>query len=69
MQKNCYFSPFSGKRSYYSGEQNKFPGSKWKKQAQMQFILYVQGMMCPSNCVVIFQAFYMKYQPGAFRIT
>ena len=48
------------------GEQHKFPGSEWQKQAQIQVLRNVKCMMCPPNCVVIFQGFYMKCQPVAF---
>ena len=42
----------------------KFPS----KQAQMQVILDVKSMLCPPNCAVIFQEFYMNCQPVSFII-
>ena len=47
IEQNCQFFLFSGKRSYYSGEQHTFPGSECQKQAQMQIMLDVESMLCP----------------------
>ena len=46
----------------------KFPSLECQKQAQMQVILDVKSMLCPPNCAVIFQGFYMNCQPVSFII-